>query len=198
MEALNDNRRMMMRLMTFAVWAAVAASALAWGLRLGARSQALPAQATVAAAALPAQGDLTRLFGAPAVEAVEAAPVPAADARFKLLGVVAPRAGQHAGLALIAVDGKPPRALAVGERVDGDLKLLSVSHRRVELGSDGTAALALELPPVPEPSRGAPAAATSAAPMPAVRAPVAPQPASPGDQQVQPVQPTSDAGAQFH
>jgi general secretion pathway protein C len=144
------------RLLSFVIWLAVAASAAFWGLRLTARPGALPAHASVATASLPQGGDLTRLFGAPPPPVVaEAAPVPA-DSRFKLLGVVAPAAGQHAGLALIAVDGKTPRAVGVGGRVDGDLVLRSISHRRVELGSSnaGSPSVVLELPPLAEAARG--------------------------------------------
>lgn len=145
------------RLLSFVIWLAVAASAAFWGLRLTARPGSLPAHASVATPALPQGGDLTRLFGAPpAVVVAEATPAPA-DARFKLLGVVAPAAGQHTGLALIAVDGRTPRAIAIGGRVDGDLVLRSISHRRVELGSgsNGAApAVVLELPPLAEAARG--------------------------------------------
>jgi len=144
------------RLLSFVIWLAVAASAAFWGLRLTARPGAMPAHATLATASLPQGGDLTRLFGSPPpVVVAEAAPV-AADSRFKLLGVVAPAAGQHAGLALIAVDGRTPRAVGVGGRVDGDLVLRSISHRRVELGAEGASApsVVLELPPLAEAARG--------------------------------------------
>jgi general secretion pathway protein C len=155
-KALNDNRRMSSRLLSFVIWLAVAASAAFWGLRLTARPGALPAHASVATLSLPQGGDLTRLFGAPPAPVVtEAAAVPA-DSRFKLLGVVAPAKGQHAGLALIAVDGKTPRAVAVGGRVDGELLLRSISHRRVELGASDAASpsVVLELPPLAEAARG--------------------------------------------
>lgn len=143
------------RLLSFVIWLAVAASAAFWGLRLTARPDGLPAHANVAMPSLPQGGDLTRLFGAPPpVVVAEAAPLPA-DSRFKLLGVIAPAAGQHAGLALIAVDGKMPRAIAVGGRVD-DLVLRSITHRRVELGrGDGSSPpVVLELPPLAEAARG--------------------------------------------
>jgi hypothetical protein len=132
----------------------------------------------VAAVGAPAVGgDLTRLFGAPAPVAPPPteAPVPA-DARFKLLGVVAPVAGQRSGLALISVDGKAARAVGVGGVVDGDLAVVSVSHRRVELGPRGGGnTMSLELPAVPEAARGTlDAAATGVPPMPAPAMPTAP------------------------
>jgi general secretion pathway protein C len=50
------------RLLAFLVWAAVAATAVFWGLRLLVRSPAPPPQ-TVAAAAAQPRGDLTRVLG---------------------------------------------------------------------------------------------------------------------------------------
>ncbi len=142
------------RLLSFLIWAAVAASAAFWGLRLVVRPAPLPPQAVLATQPLPQGGDLTRLFGAPPpVQA--AAPEPVADNRFKLLGVVAPAAGQHKGLALISVEGRTARAIAIGERVDGDLVLRSITHRRVELANgSGGPVVALELPPLAEAARG--------------------------------------------
>lgn len=166
------------RLVAMVIWAAAAASAVFWGYRLFVKPAAVPPQATVAVAGAPAVGgDLTRLFGAPAPVApppTEAA-VPA-DARFKLLGVVAPVAGQRSGLALISVDGKAARAVGIGGVVDGDLSVVSVSHRRVELGARGGAGtVALELPVLPEATRGTlDSAATGVPPMPAPMASPAP------------------------
>lgn len=147
---------MVARLLSFGVWAVVAATTVFWGLRLATRPQPLPPQAAVAVSGLPQGGDLTRLFGAPPPPVVEAAPAaPPPDARFKLLGVVAPAAGQHAGLALLAVDGRPARALAPGERVDGDWTLRSIAHRRVELTpAAGGPSMVLELPVLAEAARG--------------------------------------------
>jgi general secretion pathway protein C len=159
------------RLVALAIWAAAAASAVFWGYRLFVKPAAVPPQATVAVAGAPAVGgDLTRLFGAPAPVApppTEAA-VPA-DARFKLVGVVAPVAGQRSGLALISVDGKAARAVGIGGVVDGDLAVVSVSHRRVELGvRGGGGTVALELPALPEATRGTlDSASTGVPPMPA-------------------------------
>jgi general secretion pathway protein C len=80
-----------------------------------------------------------------------------------LLGVVAPRsAGGHQGrqgLALIAVDGQPPKAWRVGAAVDERWTLLAVRHRQADLGpAGGAVALTLELPPLAEAARGQPAA----------------------------------------
>jgi general secretion pathway protein C len=80
-----------------------------------------------------------------------------ADSRFRLVGVVAPRGTAASGLALISVDGKPPRAVAVGRELEPGLRLLAVSHRQAELGAaKGATALTLALPPVAEAQRGRP------------------------------------------
>ncbi len=143
------------RLLSFVIWAAVALSATFWGLRLLVRPAPLPPHAVLATQPLPQGGDLTRLFGAPPPPVQAAAPEPVVDNRFKLLGVVAPAAGQHKGLALISVDGKTARAIAIGERVDGNMVLRSITHRRVELSAgDGAPVVTLELPPLAEAARG--------------------------------------------
>lgn len=158
------------RLIAFVIWAAVAASAMFWALRLGASSPTAPAHTVAAGAAAAPRGDLTRLFGA--------APVAPADpnvvvqtplsSRFKLLGVAAPRqGGDVTGLALIAVDGKPARSYAVGAAVDGDLLLQSVHARGARLGARGAAAqVTLDLPALPLPATGSlPLASTQAPPL---------------------------------
>ena len=185
---------MLLRWLTLLVWALVAGSAVYWGFRLFARPLAVPAQASVAIAAA-APGDLTRLFGAEPVAAPvqpAVAPVAAASSRFQLVGVVAPRReGDRApGVALIAVDGKTPRAYRVGAVIDGDLVLQAVAMRSAAIGRRGAAAeVSLELPPLPPPATGVPgasppAAAAAAVPLPAlgqqVRPPQLAVPSLPG------------------
>ena len=142
---------MLARWVTFLVWAAVAASAVAWGLKIFVQPPAAPPQALVAETGRAARGDLTRLLGVdPPPPVAVKAPVPAADARFKLVGVVSPRSPQAAreGLALIAVDGKPPRAYRVGALVEDPHVLQAVNPRGATLGPvDGPALVALKLPP---------------------------------------------------
>ncbi len=145
---------MLSRWVTFLVWAAVAASALAWGLKLAVVAPAAPPQTVVAAADTVARGDLTRLLGADAPPPASAvAAEPAADARFNLLGVVSPRAPKAGaeGLALIAVDGKPAKAFRVGAVVEGSNVLLTVAARGATLGPRGGPTLiALSIaPPAP-------------------------------------------------
>ena len=158
---LHDNRRMLSRVAAFVIWAAVAASLVFWTLRLVVQPAAVPAHATVVSAAPAHSGDLARLFGAdalPSQPSLAAAPVVQPDARFRLVGVVAPRtsAGGGTGVALIATDGKPAKAYRVGAAVDGDLVLLAVHSRGASLGARGQAAqVALQLPPLPPPATGA-------------------------------------------
>jgi len=146
-----------MRLLSFVIWAAVAASAVFWLTRLLARSDAAPAHTVMAHAGTSvAAADFSRLLGSSARAVADAAPAaPAADARFKLVGVVATKTSTpDSGLALIAVDGKPPRPVGLGGVVDGSLVLLAVNHRRAELGpAGGEATVQLELPAALEPNR---------------------------------------------
>jgi general secretion pathway protein C len=148
------------RLASFVIWAAVAASAVFWGLRLSGASPRAPAHASVAGQDTPlAAADLTRLFGAalpPPAPTVAAAPPPPQDNRFKLLGVVAQRrSAPSQGLALISVDGQTAKAYGQGATLDGNTVLLAVRHRRVELGPrGGPVQLTLEMAALPEAARG--------------------------------------------
>jgi general secretion pathway protein C len=153
---------------TLVVWALAAACALYWGLLLATRSPAVPPQAQVAAPGAGLRGDLGRLLGVDApVPVATAAPAPAADARFELVGVVSPRSPQagREGVALIAVDGKPAKAYRVGAAVDGDQVLKSVSARGATLGPrGGTAAITLDIaPPAPAATGTLPKAQSGAA-----------------------------------
>ena len=149
---------MRVRLVAFVIWAAVAASAMFWALRLSASSPAAPVHTVAVSAAAPPRADLTRLFGAePVVAGGEAvAAVSPLSSRFKLLGVAAPRqGGDRIGLALIAVDGKPARSYAVGAAVDGELVLQSVHARGARLGASGAMPqVTLDLPALPLPATG--------------------------------------------
>ncbi|MEO7851027.1 MAG: type II secretion system protein N [Rubrivivax sp.] len=150
---------MVSRFAAFVIWAAVAASLVFWAARLWASPTPVPPHATLVSTASASRGDLARLFGSAAVAtvAVPGAPVVATDARFQLVGVVAPRSpGASAeGLAVITFDGKPARAYRVGTPVDGELVLLSVHARGAALGPWGEPAqVTLELPLLPPPQTG--------------------------------------------
>lgn len=152
---------MLARLLTFVVWALVAASGVYWGLKLFVHAPSAPPQLTLAAAKPSAAADWSKLFGPDVAAAVaEAAPAPALDARFQLVGVVAPRRAGQGGVALIGVDGKPVKAYQIGSSVDGALVLQSVQRREAALGPAGGAPqVRLQMP-------AQPVAAMGAAPMP--------------------------------
>ncbi len=152
------------RLITLAIWFAAVVGGMAWMLPLLGRPAPVPPRTVVAAASLPS-GGAERLLGTPPPAAVKAPPP--AESRFKLIGVIAPRRGSAPGLALISVDGKLARAVAVGHEVDSGTTVLAVGRRKVDLGpADGAPTLTLELPALPEPNRGRPAEIASAAPTP--------------------------------
>jgi general secretion pathway protein C len=184
---------MLSRLAAFVIWAAVAASIVFWAMRLWVTPIAPPAHGTVASTSSGFNGDLGRVFGVdapPTVAALAAAPQVQADARFRLIGVVAPRAAAaHAeGLALIATEGRPPKAYRVGAAVDGELVLLGVHARGASLGPRGQPAqLALELPALPPPTTGT--LPGSAFAVPTARVPAAMPPQRPQQPQALPVAP---------
>lgn len=182
---MHDNPRMLTRIAAFVTWAAVAASLVFWSLRLWTDPLAAPAHVSVVSAASGLHGDLGRVLGAdaPRTGAPAAAPQVQADARFRLIGVVAPRApGANAqGLALIATDGKPAKAYRVGAAIDGELVLQAVRPRGASLGPRGQPAqLDLELPALPPPATGVLPGAAPAGPGPRLAVPLAPRlPAAP-------------------
>jgi general secretion pathway protein C len=146
------------RLLSFVVWATVAAASVFWVLRLLTRAPEAPARAVpVQFGTTASAADLARLLGTPPKQPVINTVVapPSADSRFRLQGVVAARdARTRAGLALISVDGKPARAFGVGAALDDALVLISVDHRAVEIGPrGGPAQIKLELAAVPEAAR---------------------------------------------
>jgi len=192
---------MVSRIAAFVIWAAVAASVIFWAMRLWAQPIAAPAYATVVSTASGFNGDLSRVLGVdapPAALAMSGAPQVQADARFRLIGVVAPRsaAAKGEGLALIATEGKPPKAYRVGAPVDGEMVLLAVHSRGASLGPRGQPAqVALELPALPPPSTGTLPGSALASPAP--RAPAAVPPRLPQPPQATPMPPvpaTPDSG----
>ncbi|WP_198937939.1 hypothetical protein [Pelomonas sp. KK5] len=158
--------------MAFLVWALLALSAVYWGLQLGARPLATPAHVLPLGGSQAARADLTRLLGATPVASAD--PGPAADSRYTLLGVVAPRAGRAdgEGVALIAVDGTP-RTVRIGAMLENELQLLSVDSRSASLGKDGVVSMTLKL--------AAPGSASTG-----TLAPAAPSPVNLGGMPAQP------------
>lgn len=148
------------RIFALIIWAAVAASLAYWGLRWLARPTGVPANATPVSLDGGAQGDLHRLLAGPVKAAAPTADPSAASAlasRLKLIGVVAPRTeGDGTGVALLSIDGKPPRAVRVGGIIDGDMVLQSLTQRGAAVGTaDGTSSTTLDLPLLPSASTGA-------------------------------------------
>lgn len=176
------------RLSALLIWAAVAASLAYWGLRWLAPPTGVPHNAAAVTLDGGVRGDLRRLLAGPAkadASANQADPslASALAARLKLLGVVAPQPGGSQGVALLSIDGKPPRAVRVGGTVDGDMVLQSLTQRGASIGPvDGPVAVSLDLPPLPPPATGAlppPTGVTRAIPA-SFRAPGGGQPGLPG------------------
>lgn len=140
---------MIARLSAFLVWVLLGLAVVYWGMTLGLRSPAAPAQTLAVADAAAPRSDLSRLLGATPAQA-DAAPSPD-ESRFKLIGLVAPkRVDGHAqeGVALISVDGGPPRTVRVGALVDGDRQLLAITPTGVSIGREGAPSLTLNLAPL--------------------------------------------------
>jgi len=147
----------MARLSAFVIWAVVALAMVFWGMRLFARPEPVPLNAVVVGERATVRGDLSRLMGAEPVTQVAAAP--AASTRFKLLGVMAAKAGPAGsvtpGVALISIDGKPARAFVAGSRVEDKLVLQTVSLRTASIGvAQGPTSFVLEVPALPAPATG--------------------------------------------
>lgn len=170
---------MLARLSAFVIWALVAATAVFWGLRLWARPAEAPSYTVPVGDVAVARGDLSRLLGATPAATAAVVAAPEMASRFRLIGIMAPKAAAASaqpgqGVALIAVDGKPPKAFVVGSSLDANLVLQSVSLRTAAIGpAQGAAAVTLELPPLVAAATGTlPALGSGAPPNPA--APVAP------------------------
>lgn len=191
---MDHNARMVSRWLAFVVWGVVGFSAAAWLLQMTAMARPVPTHAVAVDTTASPRADWTRLFGAPAVEAVSSAPK--ADARFKLIGVVAAPSPAAVGqsVALLQVDNNPPKPVKVGATVDGDTLLLAVRARAVDLGPrGGPPTVTLELAPLAppatgrlggtgpagEPSTTPPPSPPGAMPMPAVNMPQPPAEAQP-------------------
>jgi len=181
---------MFSRLSAFVIWSLVSATAVFWILRLSAHAPQVPAHAVAIDRAAPVRGSLTRLFGAPSVVAAAPEAQPEAASRFRLLGVMAPKSTLREGtggdgLALIAIDGKPAKAYAVGSRLESDMVLKSVGMRTASLGpATGERSMLLELPMLAAPATGvlptpgSPATMTSAMPAAPLRPTAGPVPAA--------------------
>ena len=137
-------------LVTFSLWALVAASATAWSLSLW-RSD----QRAVDSVRLPSDSgflntvsadDIAHLLGYRAADAVAMQPESADPlaSRLKLLGVA--KAGSIRAVALIAVDGQAAKPVRRGEEVLPGWVLQSVEPDQVAIGTGMQTPPALVLP----------------------------------------------------
>ncbi|MCW7539880.1 hypothetical protein OOT46_18760 [Aquabacterium sp. A7-Y] len=140
---------MVSRLIAFVVWALVAGGAVFWTLRLSAQPLSVPAHAAPVVAQMGSPAAVSRMLGGGPERAPEQAAPPPESARFKLIGVMAPRSGSTGpGVALLSIDGKPPKAFALGGRIEGDLTVQSLSLRAATIGrGESGSSFTLELPP---------------------------------------------------
>lgn len=150
------------RLAAFILWALAAVSASFWFTKVSGTSRDPVTARTIASdIPTPQSADLARVFGPPGAGPASAGIGPglpaAADpaARLRLLGVVANRA--QVGVALIAVDGQPPRPYRVGSVLQGGWTLQKVGSRSATLasGDSGVAAVTIELAALPGAATGA-------------------------------------------
>ncbi|MBY0468459.1 MAG: hypothetical protein K2Q07_05730 [Burkholderiaceae bacterium] len=170
---------MLSRSVAFLVWALVAGTAVFWGTRLLARPTVSSVPVVAMDSALTVNADVSRLLGAaPTAEAAPIEVAPQLSSRFRLMGVVAPQPPSEQGLALISVDGQPPRVYRVGAAIDGDLMLRAVHLRAATVASsrgsnDAATSFVLELPAIST-------AATGALPPAGFNSPQFAPPAAPG------------------
>lgn len=124
-----------------------AAGVVYWALKVPVSGTGSAVAAVQVPVLAPDTGLVARALGGSAAPAdlpsAVAAPV-AASARFALVGVV-DQAGS--GVALIGLDGKPAKPVAVGASVGEGWVLRHVQGRSATLEREGDAPLRLELPP---------------------------------------------------
>lgn len=145
MSALLDaSPRWPVALGTTGVWAVAAASVVFWGLRLAAPAESVAPPALSSAPPAVDPAEVAKALGA--TTAPMASLTPDAGNRFVLLGVIAD--GERQGAALVAVDGKPPRPIRVGQQVGDGYVLQSVDGRAAKLGAgpNTPTLLTLQLP----------------------------------------------------
>lgn len=146
------------RIAALLIWAAVAASLAYWGLRWLAPPTGVPRNAAPVTLETGVRGDIARLLTGPVRNEGSQPPPGAASAlasRIKIIGVMAPAPGQRAGVALLSIDGKPPKAIRVGGVVDGEMVLQDISQRSARIGpQDGANFLTIDLPGLPPAATG--------------------------------------------
>ena len=180
-------RSLWIRFATFVVWLLAAGSVVYWALKF-VGGPAAPLSAAVAAptsnaGAVDVQALARGLGGGKIAPASPAAVGMASDAlassRFVLTGVVAQKSNRQ-GVALIAVDGKPPRPYRVGTPLADGVVLHSVSAGKAMLSAsmDTPPSLTLELPQLTSAVVGTAVAARPNLPSPVFTPPIATLPAN--------------------
>jgi general secretion pathway protein C len=141
------NKSIFVHLATLGLWAAAAASLAYWFLQMSV-PVSMPLAGLMATA--PEQRGSQSPSIARALGHTPAQPLPAANisaaSHYKLWGVIAAASGQ--GSALIAMGGQPPKAFQVGQKVDDDWTLTSLTPRQAKLNSPAGDVM-LELPSPP-------------------------------------------------
>lgn len=165
-------RTFAIRLVTFALWLFAGGLAVYWGLKF-VKGAAVPSAAIAGPSGSTQTTDPLALAkglggGLPVASAAPSAapPVTSIDAsRFVLTGVVVQKSSRQ-GVALIAVDGKPPRPYRVGSALADGVVLHSVSAGKAMLSASADAApgLTLELPQLTTAMAGTAVAARPAMP----------------------------------
>lgn len=138
----------MPRLAAFGLALLLAASVVYWVLRWPTREAgpALPVSAGNTDVPAASTTVVAQLLGARSTPA-ESEVAPDAASRFQLTGIIALGGGR--GVAVVSVDGKPPKHYRAGSQLDEGLVLQSIEKRRVAVASGAKAAVLfyLDLPP---------------------------------------------------
>jgi general secretion pathway protein C len=134
----------MPRLAAFVLALLLAASVVFWVLRWPVRDTgaALPLASNTESLPGANSAVVARMLG---VGVVPVGAVVATDAasRFHLTGVIASGRGQ--GVALLSIDGKPPKPYHVGSQLEDGLMLQSVERRKAALATDAKAPVSVQL-----------------------------------------------------
>ena len=144
---LTTSKLWMPRLSAFVLALLLAAMVVFWIMRWPTRDSrpALPLPET--RDELPAANAtvVARLLGQGDAQSDATAP-PDAASRFRLTGIIASGSGR--GVALVSIDGKPPKPYHEGSKLEEGWMLQSVEPRRIALAADAKApvGLRLELP----------------------------------------------------
>ena len=184
--------------MALLIWAAVAASLVAWGARWLQPSSPTPAQAQVATDRALPPADWSRPLGAaPSGAGGTTAGGPQGAVAQRPLTLVGVIAAARQGVALIAAGADSARAYRLGAVVEGQWTLRSIEPRAVTLvAREGGASRRLELPPLPTASVATSPTASLSVPPVVTSAPTAPAAAMTPSSTLTPAAPTTGPSAQ--